>query len=231
MTPAPETRAAVKRRIFVVDDHPLVREWLGSLIDQQGDLCVCGSAEKSGEALEKIARLQPDAVVVDLSLKGETGLELIKQLQNLADPPRVIVLSMHDESLYGERALRAGALGYVMKSAATGTVVNALRQVLAGKMAISDALAAQMARRIVGRGSAPLVSPVSRLSDRELEVFRLLGRSMETRRIGEELHLSPKTVQVYCGRIKEKLGLTSFTALIGEAVRCYEAERDGRVAS
>ncbi len=228
MTPGPDTRGAGRRRIFVVDDHPLVREWLGSLIDQQHDLCVCGSAGKSGEALEQITRLRPDAVIVDLSLQGESGLDLIKQLQNLADPPRVIVLSMHDEALYGERALRAGAVGYVMKSAATGTVINALRQVLAGQMAISAALAGQMARRVVGRGNAPLVSPLSRLSDRELEVFRLIGQSLETRRIGEELHLSPKTVQVYCGRIKEKLGLATFTALIGEAVRWHEAEHGAR---
>ncbi len=211
-----------------MDDHPLVREWLGNLIDQQADLCVCGQAERSGEALEKIARVQPDAVVVDLSLEGESGLELIKQLQNLTVPTRIVVLSMHDEALYGERALRAGADGYVMKSAVTGTVIGAIRQVLAGKMAISDALAAQMAQRVIGRGHSPLGSPLSRLSDRELEVFRLLGRSLETRRIGEELHLSPKTIQVYCGRIKEKLGLATFTALIGEAVRWYDAEHGTR---
>jgi DNA-binding NarL/FixJ family response regulator len=223
-TPSPSVPPQERRRIFVVDDHPLVRESLATLIERQADLCVCGQAEKSGEAFEAISRLQPDVVLVDLSLQGESGLELIKQLQNMTEPPRILVLSMHDEMLYGERALRAGALGYVMKRATTGKVIEGIRQVLRGKLFISEALAERMAARYVGKGGTAGESPLARLSDREIEVFQLLGQGVETRTIAEGLHLSPKTVQVYCGRIKEKLGLDSFTALISEAVRWFENE-------
>jgi DNA-binding NarL/FixJ family response regulator len=212
------------RRVFVVDDHPLVRESLATLIGRQTDMCVCGHAAKSGEAFEAISLLRPDVVLVDLSLQGESGLELIKQLQNLTEPPRILVLSMHDEMLYGERALRAGALGYVMKRATTGKVIEGIRQVLRGRLFISEALAARMAQRFVGKGGPVGESPLTQLSDREIEVFQLLGQGVETRSIAEGLHLSPKTVQVYCGRIKEKLGIESFTALISEAVRWYEKE-------
>lgn len=227
MSSTRESSPPARRRVFIVDDHPLVRESLANLIERQDDLCVCGQAEKGGAAFEAIARLQPEAVVVDLSLQGESGLELIKQLQNLTEPPRVLVLSMHDELLYGERALRAGAQGYVMKRAATGKVIDALRQVLAGRLAVSEALAQRMAERFVGRGGSLGESPLARLSDREIEVFRLLGQGAETRRIAEELHLSPKTVQVYCSRIKEKLGLENYTALISAAVRWCENENRG----
>jgi DNA-binding NarL/FixJ family response regulator len=220
----PSPPSPVRHRVFVVDDHPLVRESLATLIGRQADLCVCGHAEKSGEAFQAISRLKPDVIVVDLSLQGESGLELIKQLQNLPEPPRILVLSMHDEMLYGERALRAGALGYVMKRATTGKVIEGIRQVLQGRLFISETLAARMAQRFVGKGGKAGESPLARLSDREIEVFQLLGQGVETRTIAEGLHLSPKTVQVYCGRIKEKLGLDSFTALIGEAVRWYENE-------
>ncbi len=220
----PPSPPSDRRRVFVVDDHPLVRESLAALIGRQPDLCVCGQAEKSGEAFQAVSRLQPNVVVVDLSLQGESGLELIKQLQNLPEPPRVLVLSMHDEMLYGERALRAGALGYVMKRATTGKVIEGIRQVLQGRLFISEALAARIAQRFVGKGGTAGESPLARLSDREIEVFQLLGQGVETRTIAEGLHLSPKTVQVYCGRIKEKLGLESFTALISEAVRWNENE-------
>jgi DNA-binding NarL/FixJ family response regulator len=222
--PSPSLCLRARRRIFVVDDHPLVRESLSTLIGRQEDLCVCGQAERSGEAFEAISRLQPDVVIVDLSLQGESGLELIKQLQNLTEPPRILVLSMHDEMLYGERALRAGALGYVMKRATTGKVIEGIRQVLRGRLFMSEALAERMAARFVGKGCNSGESPLARLSDREIEVFQLLGQGVETRIIAESLHLSQKTVQVYCGRIKEKLGLDSFTLLISEAVRWYENE-------
>jgi DNA-binding NarL/FixJ family response regulator len=214
--------SAGRHTVFLVDDHPLVREWLGNLIARQSDLTVCGQAESAAAAYEAITRLQPDIAVVDLSLEDGSGLELIKQVQALPEPPRVLVLSMHDEVFYAERALRAGASGYIMKRAATGHVVQAIRDVLAGRIHLSESLAVQMAEKFVNKG--PGESPLSILSDREMEVFQLLGEGIETRRIAETLHLSPKTVQVYCGRIKEKLGLENATELIREAVRWRERQ-------
>lgn len=211
-----------RRRVFLVDDHPLVREWLGSLIEQQADLAVCGQAGSSGAAFEAISRLQPDIAVVDLSLEDGSGLELIKQLQSLTPPPKVLVLSMHDEAFYAERALRAGAAGYVMKRSATGRVIDAIRHVLDGRLYISESVSEKMAEKFVLARTRPGTSPIALLSDREIEVFQMIGQGLETRRIAEMLHLSPKTVQVYCGRIKEKLGLENATALIGEAVRWHE---------
>jgi DNA-binding NarL/FixJ family response regulator len=205
----------------------IIREWLNNLIARQPDLAICGQAENSAAAYEAIARLAPDIAIVDLSLEGGSGLELIKQLQALTPPPLVLVLSMHDELLYAERALRAGARGYVMKRSATRHVLEAIRRILDGKLFVSDTLAAQMAEKYVGNRAAAGQSPLSLLSDRELEVFQLLGRGYETRRIGEELGISPKTVQVYCGRIKEKFGLANATELIREAVRWTERENAG----
>ena len=222
MTPDSLVPAGTRRRVFLVDDHPLVREWLGSLIERQPDLAVCGQAETSGAAYEAIARLLPDVAVVDLSLEDGSGLELIKQIQTLPKPPCVLVLSMHDEAIYAERALRAGATGYVMKRSATGRVIDAIRQVLQGRLYISEAVSEKMAEKFVLARTQPGTSPIALLSDREMEVFQLIGQGIENRRIAEMLHLSPKTVQVYCGRIKEKLGLENATALIGEAVRWHE---------
>ena len=223
MTPEPTSPAADGRhRVFLVDDHPLVREWLGSLIERQPDLAVCGHAETSGAAFAAISKLQPDVAVVDLSLEDGSGLELIKQLQALPQPPRVLVLSMHDEAMYAERTLRAGASGYVMKRSATGRIIEAIRQVLQGRLYISESVSEKMAEKFVLRRTQPGASPISLLSDREMEVFQLIGQGYENRRIAETLHLSPKTVQVYCGRIKDKLHLENATALIGEAVRWHE---------
>ena len=219
----PAEPAAPRHKVFLVDDHPLVREWLGNLIARQPDLAVCGQAETSATAFDAITRTQPDIAVIDLSLEDGSGLELIKQLQSVSAPPRMLVLSMHDEAFYAERALRAGASGYVMKRAATGHVIDAIRQVLAGRVYISEPLAAQMAQKFV-TNTEPAESAIALLSDREVEVFQMLGQGIETRRIAEKLHLSPKTVQVYCGRIKEKLGLDNATALIREAVRWHEHE-------
>lgn len=216
-----------RHRIFLVDDHPLVREWLSNLIERQPDLAVCGQTETAAEAFEAIKRLTPEIAIVDLSLEGSSGLELIKQIQILPTPPHVIVLSMHDELLYAERALRAGAQAYVMKRSATRHVIEAIRRVLEGKLYISDALASHMTAKFVAGRTTAGASPIALLSDRELEVFRLLGKGHETRRIGEELHISPKTVQVYCGRIKEKFGLSNATELIREAVRWVESQERG----
>ena len=226
----PETPAPVpssRHSVFLVDDHPLVREWLANLIERQPDLWVCGQAGDAAMAVTDISRLQPDVVVVDLSLQGQSGLELIRQLQTLLHHPRVLVLSMYDEAFYAERALRVGALGYVMKRTATGTVIDAIRQVLLGRLYVSEKLAARMAEKSAGSGTATVESPTAQLSDREMEVFGLLGQGYETKRIAEQLQISQKTVQVYCGRIREKLGLDSSMALIREAVRSFEHEQRG----
>lgn len=217
-----ESAVSTPSRIFLVDDHPLVREWLGSLLDRQPGFSVCGQAEDAIAAFQGISQLQPDLAVIDLSLNGGSGLELIKQLQSLPTPPKIVVLSMHDEMTYAERSIRAGASGYVMKRAATGQVVNAIRQVLQGKLYLSEELSAQFAEKFVLARNVPSESPSALLSDREMEVFSELGRGRGTRHIAEDLHISPKTVQVYCGRIKEKLGLEDGRALIREAVRWVE---------
>ncbi|HKB89916.1 MAG TPA: response regulator transcription factor [Opitutaceae bacterium] len=223
MIQVPKSGAA--RRIYLVDDHPLVREWLANLIVQQADLTVCGQAENAAIAQEEIAILRPDVVVVDLSLKGESGLELIKTLHQQEGAPLILVLSMHDEIFYAERALRAGARGYVMKRETTGKVIEALRKVLDGGMYVSEPLANKMAEKLVGNRKKTGGSPGELLSDRELQIFRLIGQGYENRRISEELHLSLKTVQAYCARIKEKLDLENAMALTRDAVRWIEQER------
>ena len=216
--------AVSRRQVFIVDDHPLLRESLATLFDRQPDLHVCGQASDSATAYAEIQRLQPDIAIVDLSLPGESGLELIKKLQALSHVPRALVLSMHDEAFFAERALRAGAQGYVMKHEATDKVIEAVRQVLKGELYVSGALASRFARTLAG-GKGKLDMPsVDRLSDRELEIFRLFGRGFETRRVAEELHLSMKTVQAHAANIKDKLGLDNATELLREAVRWVEHE-------
>ncbi len=214
-------------RVYLVDDHPLVREWLANLIQQQPGLSVCGEAENAGAALGGIGAARPDVAVVDLSLDGRSGLELIKDLKQLHPEVAVLVLSMHDEDLYAERVLRAGARGYVMKREVTKNIILAIRQVAQGKVYLSSRMASALAEKLVAGAPAGSESPLSRLSDRELEVFQLLGRGMATRQIADALHLSAKTVQAFSARIKEKLGLASSTELLREAMRWVD-EQGGR---
>jgi len=221
MTDSP---SPTRRRVFLVDDHPLVREGLRKVIDQEPDLVVCGDAEEAGRAFADISRLKPDIAIVDLSLRGDSGLDLIKRLGAEEAPPRILVLSMHDEATYAERALRAGAQSYVMKRESSGKVVEAIRQVLAGRAYVSEAIAARFAEKLVGLKRGAVGSPVECLSDRELEVFRRIGQGQMNRGIAEELHLSLKTVQTHCAHIKEKLGFRNATELIREATRWADAE-------
>ena len=214
-----------KARIFLVDDHPLVREWLTNLIHQQSDLAVCGEAESAPQALDAVVKLRPDIAIVDISLKNGSGIELIKNIRALAPEVAVIVLSMHDENLYAERALRAGAKGYIMKRETAKRVIAAIRQVLSGKLYLSESMRALFAEKFVG-GDPPTNSlPVNQLSDRELEVFQLLGQGYETRQIAVSLNISMKTVQAFCARIKEKLSLASATELLREAVRWHDNQQ------
>jgi DNA-binding NarL/FixJ family response regulator len=211
--------------VFLVDDHPLVREWLTHLINQQPDLVVCGEADNAQAALEAILRLKPEVAIVDISLKDQSGLELIKNLKQLQNSAAVIVLSMHDEALYAERVLRAGARGYIMKRETAKKVISAIRQVLEGKIYLSERLTSVFAERFLDGNSTSLRSPIEQLSDRELEVFQLLGQGLETRLIAQKLHISVKTVQAFCARIKEKLELTSATELLREAVRWHDSQQ------
>jgi DNA-binding NarL/FixJ family response regulator len=214
-----------KARIFLVDDHPLVREWLTNLIHQQADLVVCGEAESAPPALDAVLKLRPDIAIVDISLKSGSGIELIKNIRAVAPEVAVIVLSMHDESLYAERALRAGARGYIMKRETAKKVIAAIRQVLQGKLYLSEPMQVHFAEKFVG-GDPPATSlPINQLSDRELEVFQLLGQGYETRQIAVALSISMKTVQAFCARIKEKLSLTSATELLREAVRWHDNQQ------
>jgi DNA-binding NarL/FixJ family response regulator len=207
-----------KRRILVVDDHPLVREWLTNLIDQTSDLTVCGEAEDAKGALEAISRTRPDLAIIDLSLGGESGIDLIRAIHEQFPDVTMIVLSMHDERVYGERSIRAGARGYIMKRESSTKVVEAIQQVLQGSTYLSKELTELFAQKFVS-GSEGSGSPMNLLSARELEVFQLIGRGYETREIANTLKVNIKTIQTYCTRIKEKLKLSSGAELLREAMR------------
>jgi DNA-binding NarL/FixJ family response regulator len=223
MNSNPSVAAARKRRIFLVDDHPLVREGLANLINGQNDLVVCGEAEDSAGAITGIAKTRPDVALVDISLKNESGLELVKNLESQFPLVALIVLSMHDEALYAERALRAGARGYVMKRESTKSVLASIRRVLEGGVYVGERVVNSMARRFTSSPKGDDSSPVERLSDRELEIFRLLGQGRTTAQIAEDLHLSLKTVQAYCARAKEKFGVSSLGELLRAAIRWEDA--------
>ncbi|HEY1764900.1 MAG TPA: response regulator transcription factor [Opitutaceae bacterium] len=218
---------AERRSVFIVDDHPLVREGLEQLLDSASDLKVSGHAEDVQRGFEAIRAQRPDLVIIDLALRGDSGLELIKRLQDLSRPPRILVLSMHDEVFYAERALRAGAMGYVMKRESPGKVIDALRQILLGRIFLSESITAEVMSKFLGAPKFRAAPVVESLSDREIEIFRRMGHGEETRSIANELHISPKTVQTHCMHIKEKLGIANATMLLCEAVRWVEA--DGRM--
>ena len=209
-----EKNAKKRARVLIVDDHPAVREALALRIARQRDLEVCGEAADTSEALRLVAETQPDLAVVDISLKTGNGIDLIKRIKDRDDHIRIVVWSMHSESLYAERALRAGALGYVNKDQATDTIVEAIRRVLEGKVWLSEAMAERVLHRAVGAGGkAGTRSLVETLADRELEVFRLIGQGVKTAEIAERLHLSVKTVETYRDRIRQKLELDDGTKL------------------
>ena len=216
-------RTAMKSKIFVVDDHPLVREWLTTLIDQTMDLEVCGGANESAGALRGIAECRPDLAVIDLSLGTESGLDLIHAIGEQYPTVAMIVLSMHEENVYAERSIRAGARGYVMKRESTKRVVDAIHRVLAGNIYLSSELTEVFAQKFVF-GSKSSGEPLPQLSDRELEVFRFIGQGYETREIADRLKVNIKTVQTYCTRIKEKLNLNSGAELLREAMRWSRAD-------
>jgi len=195
------------KRIVIVDDHPLFRKGLEQLIHSDGAFAVCGEAGNAPEAMDVIRKLDPDLVIVDLSLPGVNGIELIKNIRAEFSKLPILVLSMHDESLYALRALRAGAEGYVMKHEAMANVVQAIHEVFSGRPYLSPAMAAQVITKFAKKSSEGESDAVDRLSDRELEVLELIGKGNEIRQIGKLLHLSPKTVETHRAHIKEKLNL------------------------
>src|SRR3954467_248092 len=212
-----------KARILLVDDHPIVRQGLAEMIDQEKDLQVCGTAEDVHKALDAVERLKPDLVIADISLKGSNGIELLKNIKIRYPRMLVLVLSMHDESLYAVRALRAGAAGYIMKQEATEKVLTAIHQVLGGEIYLSERMEKKMMHQLVGGRTARTGSPIEDLSDRELEVFGLIGQGHGTRQIAEELHLSIKTIESHRAHIKEKLNLRNATELVQHAIQWREA--------
>ena len=210
---------AGKKTVFVVDDHPLLRQGLALLINQQQDLEVCGEAEEAQTAMRGIAQKKPDILIVDISLNGPDGLDLLRNIRASYPELPVLILSMHDEAIYAERALRARANGYIMKQEATEKVLVAVRRILNGEVYLSDRMANKMLQQYIGGSPAAVQSRISALSDRELEVFCLIGEGRGTREIAEELRLSIKTVETYQAHIKEKLSLHSGRELIQHAIQ------------
>jgi DNA-binding NarL/FixJ family response regulator len=214
---APSSR---KSRVFLVDDHTMFREGLRQLIDREAGLTVCGDAASAAEALPGIRSTRPDVVLVDLSLSGASGIDLIKSLKADDENLPVLVVSMHEESLYAERALRAGAMGYVMKHEPAKTVKAAIHKVLAGDMYLSEKMAGSVIAKLMrGQPELPPASPIAALSDRELEVFRLLGQGKGVRHIAEQLEVTIATVNSFRNRIKDKLGLKSSTEVMLHAIQ------------
>jgi DNA-binding NarL/FixJ family response regulator len=222
--PGPSSRP---KGILLVDDHSFMRDGLAQLIDRQPDMKVCGEAGDPGEAMTQLEKTKPDLVLTDLTMPGRSGLEFIKDLRARDPSIAILVISMHDEAVYAERVLRAGARGYIMKGAGGENLLTALRQVLRGEVYVSPQVSARIVASLTGdkpRGSA---SPIEKLTDREFEIFQLIGQGKSTRDIAEQLHLSPKTVDVHRTHLKEKLELKDATSLIRHAVRWVETQAQG----
>jgi len=210
---------STKKNVLVVDDHPLLRQGLALLINQQQDMQVCGEAEEAHAAMQAVTQCRPDIIILDISLNGPDGLELLKSIRASDPDLPVLILSMHDEAIYAERALRARANGYIMKQEATEKVLVAVRRILNGELYLSDRMSNKMLQHYIGGAPSMIQSRISSLSDRELEVFRLIGEGRATREIAEELHLSVKTVETYQAHIKDKLALRSGRELIQHAIQ------------
>jgi DNA-binding NarL/FixJ family response regulator len=206
-------------RVFIVDDHPIFRGGLAGIILQRPELMICGEADTAAKAFEEIPRAKPDILLTDIGLPGKSGLELIKDLHAFQPSLPVLVLSMHDETLYAERVLRAGGRGYIMKQEGPGKLMDAITKVLAGQVYVSERMAAGILNRIVQPGSRATTSPVGTLTDREFEVLRLIGEGKDGHEIAQDLHLSLKTVHCHRAKIRQKLGLKTGAAIVHFAAR------------
>lgn len=211
-------------KILIVDDHPIVRKGLAQLINQEPDLFAFGEAEDAQSTLEFLKKNKPDLAIIDISLKGIDGIELIKKIKERYENLPMLVVSMHDESLFAERALRAGARGYIMKQEAIERMMEAIRRVIKGELYISDRVSANIVKKFIDGKKENKNSPIEILSDRELEVFRLIGQGYRTSQIADELHVSVKTVESYRANIKEKLNLKNATELLKHAVYWLDKE-------
>jgi DNA-binding NarL/FixJ family response regulator len=215
---AARTKTA-KRRLLIVDDHPILRKGLSMLINQEPDLVVEGEAEDGRRVMEMVETMRPDLVIIDISLPGMDGIDLLKNIKIRYPDLPTLVVSMHDEALFAERALRAGARGYIMKQEAVEKVLTGIRRVLAGEIFVSNHITTRIVEKFFDGGTATPASPLGSLSDREFTVFQLIGQGFGTRQIAEKLHLSVKTVESYRSHIKEKLKLESGTDLLKYAIQ------------
>ncbi len=213
---------ARKTRVLIIDDHVMVREGVAEIIKHEPDLDVCGTATTANEGLEALPRLRPDLVIVDITLPGKNGIEFIKDARAAHPDLRILVMSMHDESLYADRVLRAGGRGYIRKQEGGDKLIAAIRRVLRGEIAVSEKMTGRLLETFSGR--KVMDSPLEGLSDRELEVFQLIGQGKTMKEIGDQLHLSPKTVEVHRSHIREKLKITSAAELISYAARWGETQ-------
>src|SRR5205814_8173648 len=220
-------RANAQTRILIVDDHPMMRQGLAQLVNNEPDLAVCCEAENAHQALAAIDKALPDLVLADITLPDKGGIELIKDIQALHPGLAVLVISMHDESLYAERVLRAGGRGYIMKQEGGKKLMEAIRQVLNGQIYVSEKMSAKLLEIFSGRRGDAGGSPVAKLTDREFEVFQLIGQGKGTKEIAAQLHLSAKTVEVHRLNIKQKLNLQTAAELIRHAVRWVEGQAAG----
>ena len=218
--PAPQTRR--KHRVLVIDDHAMVREGVAEIISHADDLSVCGTASTANEGLGLLDKLKPDLVIVDITLPGKNGIEFIKDARSLHPELRILVMSMHDESLYADRVLRAGGRGYIRKQEGGDKLVEAMRRILRGEIAVSEKITGQLLEKFSGRTT--MDSPLEGLSDRELEVFQLIGHGKTMKEIGDELNLSPKTIEVHRSHIREKLRVTSAAELVAYAARWSQSQ-------
>lgn len=225
MTASPHSKAE-KTRILIVDDHPMMREGLSSLLGAQADIEVCGQAETAAQALDLIPSRLPSIVIADISLPGKSGIELIKDISAMFPGVSTLVVSMHDEAVYAERVLRAGARGYVMKKEGGQRILEAIRKIRGGEVAVSEKMSAQILRIFSGRSTSGAESPVRQLTDREFEIFELIGRGLATAEMAAELSISAKTVEVHRAHIKEKLQIKSGTELIAYAARWAQSAED-----
>ena len=213
--------------VFLVDDHAIVRHGLAAIIEQEDDLFVCGEADNAEDALRTLKSARPEICLVDLSLTGMDGLELVKRIKVSFPGLPVLVLSMYDENLYAERALKAGAKGYIMKREGLEAVLAAIRRVLEGDIHLSENLAARILRRLFDGGAPAAASPVESLTDRELQVYRLIGAGLGTREIAKRLHVSVKTVDSHRAGIMKKLGLGKGTELVHHAIQWVASAENG----
>ena len=213
-----------KTQVLIVDDHPVVRDGLATIINHERDMNVCGEADDAYQALKTVTELKPDVVVVDISLKNSDGIELTKSIKTKHPKLSVIVLSVRDESLYAERALLAGAQAYLMKDAASENIIKAIRTVLRGEIYVSNTIAKKFLHKVAGDKTGTTKTTIENLSDRELEIFLLIGEGCKASQIAKQLHLSVKTVETYRGRLKEKLHLNSAAELLQYAIKWAKSE-------